>query len=522
MALEEAKLSGIGARLGRNLGILACLLAVAAGCSGGSSDSADGQGGPLDGDAPGNSDEQPSSSTSSTTTTSITTTTMPPPPDLQDLADRLSSEIASGECSTAEQLAGDFDDDLIAAAVVDDTQADPADVGTICEELSRLDDWLSENDQRMHVGWDSPAGCDRSLGEVSLEAFPALFEAVGSTDFECLTISREDARLTYRSRGAFDLEPSALSSGLVHRFGFEADFFDGWDCSWQGRILIIGEVFLTYLDFKDCPLRQGFGPSDAGSPAPIIALTDCVAPECGGNPPETWFASDGFFWDRGWTPSAFIDTTKLTADLDVALSALDASLFAHGRFDASVNEPHLVTSMHPMMSEGQLSSPDMPWYGPFNLAGRPGQKWIPPSHYETWDELAAYRGGSHFYDDGRFSTCRDWTFDQLERGHGKQPCMKVILQVDQFDQRTGFCSFLAKISDDGQVQRSSQVDNLVWVDGFTPNVSGECLIDAKVDNDDIAYGHFVPSGTYTYLNSLGGEVTVPKLTALRVIEARDQ
>jgi len=513
---------GTGARLVCNLSIIACLLAVAAGCSGGSSDSADGQGGPLDGDAPSDSDDQPSPSTSSTTTT--TTTTTSPPLTLQDLADRLTAEIASGECSTAEQLADDFSLDLVSAAGEGHAgfPSPGLDGQTICERLAKVDDWLSVNDQRLRVTSNAPVECDGGRGEVSLEAFPALFEAVDRIDIVCLAVGQNDGGLTYQTRGSFEAlgQPSPAFSKTTEA---ETELWIGDDtyrfsCYLKTRLLAIGGIYFAYSDLRECPFAQGFGNAEWGSPAPVAALVSCVE-ECGDDPAVSWFASDGFIWDQGWVPSEPIDTSELDAELDLALSMLDARLFVYGRFDGPLADASMVSSMAILLNnEGQLNSAGSLMYNPRLLTNTA----LLPTQFTEWDALPAYRGSNSSSDQGFFGDCADWNIDQIERGFGGQPCVKALLEVFQFDQNTGFCTFLAEIPESGDNQYSTRTDELVWVDGFTPNVSGSCLVDPKVDNDDLALGHLVPNGTHTYFNGVGAEVTVPKLTALRVIEYRDQ
>lgn len=450
-----------------------------------------------------------------TSSTTSTTTTTSPPLTLQDLADRLTSEVVSGECSTPAQLVADFNDELVAAAVVDGS--DPAsDAGTICGALSKVDSWLSANDQRLRVTSNAPLDCDEGAGEVSLEAFPALFEAVERSEIACLTIGQEDSRLTYQSRGAFDLDPSSASS--VSYYSHESTGFGGgFACSVDTEILAVGGVYFAYSDLDDCPYLQGFGPSSTRSPAPIAALINCRF-ACGDQPIETWFASDGFILDRGWTPAAVDDTSDLTADLDVALSGLDASLFVYGRFDGTLADARLVSSLANFRSGSAngLKTFDRLHYQPYIL--NPFD-FGPPHLDREWDTLAAYQGTEP--ESGLFGDCADWDIDQMARGFGGQSCVVALLEIFQFDRNTGFCSFLAEIPESG-ASRFGRTTELVWVDGFTPNLVGSCLVDAKVDNDDIAIGHLVPSGTYTYVNGLGVEVTVPKLTALRVVEYEDR
>ena len=62
------------------------------------------------------------------------------------------------------------------------------------------------------------------------------------------------------------------------------------------------------------------------------------------------------------------------------------------------------------------------------------------------------------------------------------------------------------------------LEELVWIDGYSDKLRGSCLIDERVDKGDIAIGLLVPSGTYSYVTGSGTNSTVPKFTALRVTE----
>jgi len=269
---------------------------------------------------------------------------------------------------------------------------------------------------------------------------------------------------------------------------------------------------LNTLDFD-----PGEGFVVARSTAVVAGVYSCPE-ECSPNDSnvEIVEAYDGFIWDRS---EGEYDGQELF-DLDIALSGLDSALFFYGKAETPIVFNRSFVAVSYLIDGGGeiksfLSSPlAMVLTSDFDdHESLLDQSSLDPSI--PWRNL-------YVQDDVLAPiVCDDWSLDAIERGSvtTERPCMIVVMKVFQFDSATGQCSFLAEIARYGaDMDIIDNLEELVWIDGYSDKLRGSCLIDERVDKGDIAIGLLVPSGTYSYVTGSGTNSTVPKFTALRVTE----
>lgn len=482
--------------------------------------------------------EDESTATSSTTSPPPSTTTEPPPsttteppPSLEDLVETIAADVRSGDCTPGDELLEQYGSELLAAA---SAQSSDGNSMMMCDLLREVDNWLEVNDRRVKLylaGTTPPStpDCDAESGEASLEAFPALYSVLDSRLVYCVSVKADGDTVTFSSRQSN--ERTATPQGALSFRTKSSDWIGaGPSCTVTTNQVVVGGLFLDYWDFEKCALHIFLGNVDyqdlalrldfltdpvgyKDSAAPVAGVYHCPE-EClpDDSDVEIVEAHDGFISDRS---AGEYDGQELF-DLDIALSGLDSALFFYGKADTAIDfNQSFVAVSYLIDSEAVIRSF---LTLPLAMVLTSGLD----DSYSLLDQGSLNESipwRNRYVQDG--ITCDDWNLDAIERGSVTpgRPCMMVTMKVFQFDSSTGPCSFLAQIARSGaEMAYPENLQELVWIDGYSDRVRGSCLIDEKVDNGDIAYGQLEPSGTYSYVNGFGATATVPKFDALRVTE----